>query len=235
MRSGSVHGNDTVRFTTVLRDGYTGRTILVVDDHPVVRRGMLAMLAVEPWTGTLIEAGTADDARRLATLDRPEIAIVDLILGDGADTGLDLIRDLLAIAPACTVVVVTMANDPRTVLAALRAGARGYLLKDTAPEMLVAAVQAAAVGGRVLGPNVDDSELSGADSRQVPAPFAGLTPRELRLVTMLADGRSNREIAAALVLSEKTVRNQISIIIAKLGVADRVQAALLASRAGLRG
>ncbi|GAB2961821.1 response regulator transcription factor [Micromonospora polyrhachis] len=219
----------------MLQGGDTNRTILVVDDHPVVRRGMLAMFAVEPETTTLIEAGTADDARRLATLDRPDIAIVDLILGDGAETGLDLIRDLLTIAPACTVVVVTMANDPQTVLAALRAGARGYLLKDTAPEMLVAAVQTAAVGGRVLGPKVDDSGLAGPEPRRVPAPFAGLTPRELRLVTMLADGRSNREIAAALVLSEKTVRNQISIIIAKLGVADRVQVALLANRAGLRG
>jgi DNA-binding NarL/FixJ family response regulator len=221
--------NRTVRFLTVpARDG---RTVLVVDDHPVVRHGMAAMLAAESWVDRVVEAGTVAEARRAATTDQPDVAVVDLTLPDG--DGVRLIRDLPAIAPRCATLVVTMTNDTGTVRAALDAGARGYVLKDAAPDVLVAAVRTVAAGGRVLGPRVDDG--SGADRRgaRPPAPFDTLTPRELRLAVLVGEGRTNREIGAALSISEKTVRNQVAIVTAKLGVADRVQAALLARRVGL--
>lgn len=204
-------------------------SVLVVDDHPVVRRGMAAMLATEQWIGQVIEAGTADEARQLATINQPTIAVVDLTLPDG--DGVSLIRDVTRAVPGCAVIVVTMTNDPGTVRAALDAGARGYLLKDAAPDVLVAALRTVAAGGQVLGPRVTSDPTTG----RPPPPFDTLTPRELRLVTLLAEGYGNHQIAQAMSLSEKTVRNQVSIITAKLGVADRVQAALLVHRAGLAG
>jgi DNA-binding NarL/FixJ family response regulator len=210
-----------------------GDTVMVVDDHPVVRRGMASMLGAEAWVARVIEAGTAGEARRLATFNRPQVGVVDLNLPDG--DGVALIRELVRIAPACAVVVVTMTNDAGTVRAALEAGAKGYVLKDAAPDMLVSAVRTVAGGGRAFGPHVESDEPAGRGTRRPPAPFDGLTPRELQLVTLLSAGRSNREIARAMALSEKTVRNQVSIITAKLGVGDRVQAALLAHRAGLNG
>jgi DNA-binding NarL/FixJ family response regulator len=206
------------------------RALLVVDDHPVVRQGMAAMFAAEGWSGRVLEAGTIAEARRLATLERPDVAIVDLTLPDG--DGVTLVRELSARTPRCAVVVVTMTRDVGVVHAALDAGARGYVLKDAAPETLVAAVRTVVAGGRVLGPGVDDADLRGG-ARRSRTPLDALTPRERRLLRLLAQGRSNREIAGELAISEKTVRNQISLITAKLGVADRVQAVLLAHRSGL--
>lgn len=209
-------------------------TALVVDDHPVVRRGLVSLLAGEPGIGRVVEAGGVGEARRLATLDRPELALVDLGLPDG--DGVALVRALLTIAPTCAVLIMTMTNDPGTVRAAVAAGARGYVLKDTDPETLLAAVRTVRAGGRALGPGVDDgSAAPGTGPAARRDPLAALTPRERQLLGLLVDGRATREIARAMSLSEKTVRNQISIITGKLGVADRVQAALLAQRAGLTG
>jgi DNA-binding NarL/FixJ family response regulator len=218
----------TVRFTTVPDT----HTVLIVDDHPVVRHGMAMLLAQEQWIDRVVQAGTADEARRLATLERPGIAVLDLTLPDG--DGILLIRDVLAAVPGCSIVIVTMTNDPAAVRAATEAGARGYVLKDASPLMLVAAMRTVAEGGRILGPGVD-SGISAVQPQGLPAPFDTLTPRELQLVTLLGQGLSYRQIARNLSLSEKTVRNQISLITAKLGVADRLQAALLAQRAGLTG
>jgi two-component system, NarL family, nitrate/nitrite response regulator NarL len=204
--------------------------MLIVDDHPVVRHGMAALLAQEQWIERVIEAGTAQEARRLATLERPGLAVLDLTLPDG--DGILLIRDILSAVPDCSIVIVTMTNDPGLVRTATDAGARGYVLKDASPLMLVAAVRTVAEGGRILGPGLDPPVTP---NQPLPAPFDALTPRELQLVKLLGQGHSYRQIARSLSLSEKTVRNQISIITAKLGVADRVQAALLAQRAGLTG
>lgn len=212
-------------------ESHGGDVVLVVDDHPVVRRGLAALLLGERGVARVIEAGGAADARRLATLDAPTLAIVDLGLPDG--DGVDLVRGLRTIAPACAIVVMTMTNDPGTVRAAVTAGARGYVLKDTDPETLLAAVRTVRAGGRTLGPGVDDGAAAGPASPSGRTPLDGLSPRDRQLLALLAAGRSTREIARSMSLSEKTVRNQISLITGKLGVADRVQAALLAQRAGL--
>jgi two-component system, NarL family, nitrate/nitrite response regulator NarL len=216
---------------TVPEDEMVGRTVLLVDDHPVVRRGMVALLAVESWVGRTIEAGTLAEARRLVTTERPDIVAVDLTLPDG--DGTELIREMATIAPGCAAIVVTMSNDPGAVDAALRAGAQGYLLKDAAPELLIGALRAVAGGGRILGPGVSSGLFEGA--RRPAGPIDRLTARERQVLTLLAQGRGNSEIARTLSLSEKTVRNQVSIIVVKLGVSDRVQAALLAHRSDLSG
>lgn len=211
----------------VARDGVA---VLVVDDHPVVRRGIVCLLATEHWAGQIVEAGTAQQARRLATAAPPALAVVDLKLPDG--DGVALVRDLVRIVPTCAILVVTMTNDPGTVRTALDAGARGYLLKDSAPETVVGATRAVLDGSLVIGPHVHGDDVRPGIARP-PAPFDRLTPRELQLVKLLAAGRNNREIARTMSVSEKTIRNQMSIITAKLGVADRVQTALLAHREGL--
>jgi DNA-binding NarL/FixJ family response regulator len=202
--------------------------MMVVDDHPVVRRGLVSLLSGEAWVGLVLEADTAHEARRLATTSRLDVAVVDLGLPDG--DGIELIAYLAATAPGCGLLVMTMTRDPDTVRAALAAGARGYLLKDTAPELLVAAVRTVAGGGQVLGPTVDLDRA--APTRATMSPLDQLTPRERQLLALLARGLSTRDMAHRLTLSEKTVRNLISIITGKLGVADRVQAVILARRHG---
>lgn len=204
-----------------------GSVILVVDDHPVVRAGFAGILATQPWTGRVLQAGTAAEAGRLATLEKPDLAVVDLGLPD--TEGTDLIRRLHTAVPACVIVVATMTNDPGTVRTALTDGARGYLLKDTDPDAVVACLTAAAAGAQVLGPGVADTTTAPAPP---PGP-AGLSPRELRLLALIGAGHGNREIAAEMAVAEKTARNLVALLIAKLGVTDRVQAALLAHRYGV--
>lgn len=206
-------------------------SVLLVDDHPVVRRGLAALLNGEDWIGRLIEAGTIAEALKLAVLERPDTAIVDLGLPDG--DGVSLIRMLRRSLPACPLLVLTMTHDDATVQACLEAGASGYLLKESAPDALLPALRTVRDGGMVLGPQVTTSALVGV-RRAVPSPFDLLTPRELQHVGLLASGRSGAQIADALNVTEKTVRNQMAGILAKLGIADRVQIALMARDAGLQ-
>ncbi|MFT4295365.1 MAG: response regulator transcription factor [Micropruina sp.] len=205
-------------------------TVLLADDHPVVRRGLAALLSGEDWIGRLIEAGTIAEALRLTVLERPGTAVVDLGLPDG--DGVSLIRGIRRAVPECAVVVLTMTQDDATVHASLEAGASGYLLKESAPDALLPALRTVRDGGMVLGPQVATSALAGL-RRTVPSPFDLLSPRELQHVGLLASGRSGAQIADALGVTEKTVRNQMAGILAKLGIADRVQIALMARDAGL--
>jgi DNA-binding NarL/FixJ family response regulator len=202
--------------------------VLVVDDHPVVRHGMTSLLQREPWVGDVSQAGTAAQAIRLAAERPPDLAVVDLVLPDGHGT--DVIRQLATTAPGCATLVLTMTDDAATVRSALDAGANGYVLKDATPEMIAAAARTVQAGGKVFGPKVSHGT---AVADRPPAPFDALTPRELRLLRMLANGHSNRKIATDLSIAEKTVRNQVSTMLARLGAADRVEAVLLAHRCGL--
>lgn len=204
--------------------------VLLVDDHPVVRRGLAAMLNGEPWVTRLVEAGTVADALKVAVLEKPDAAVVDLGLPDG--DGVSLIRRLRHAVPGCAVLVLTMTQDDATVQACLAAGATGYLLKESAPDALLPALRTVLDGGLVLGPQVATGALSGV-RRTVPAPFDLLSPRELQHVGLLAAGLSAAQIADVLNVTEKTVRNQMAAILAKLGIADRVRVALLARDAGL--
>jgi DNA-binding NarL/FixJ family response regulator len=205
--------------------------VLLVDDHPVIRHGLGALLAAEDWAGRVVEADGAVEGARLAILERPGLAIVDLGLPDGS--GVDLITRLRQTVPGCTIVVLTMTIDDSDVEACLDAGAQGYLRKDTPPQSLLLALRTAAAGGTVLGPGVGAGALSRGSTGELSAPLNRLSPRDVTVLRLLAEGRGNAEIARQINVSEKTVRNRLSSIYAALGVADRVQAALLAREKGL--
>jgi two-component system nitrate/nitrite response regulator NarL len=214
-----------------------GVTVLMVDDHPVLRHGLGALLTAEDWVGRVVEAGTAAEGARLAVLERPRLAVVDLGLPDSRGVG--LITRIHQTVPDCAIVVLTMTKEDAAVEACLSAGARGYLRKDTPPQGL--ALRTAAEGGTVLGPGIGVDALgrgsgsgSGRGSKgELAAPLNRLSPRDLTVLRLLGEGRGNSEIARQLQVSEKTVRNRLSTIYSLLGVADRVQAALLAREQGL--
>lgn len=175
-----------------------------------------------------MEADGVARAVEVAETHRPDLAVVDLGLPDG--DGIDLTRRLRTLAPEVRVLVLTMSSSGDSAREALAAGASGYVLKETAPEVLLGALRTVADGGLVLGPNVGGGDLLGGDATQgaAPAPFDRLSPRELQLVRLVAAGRSNAEIARRMSLADKTVRNQVSSILTRTGAADRVQLALLA-------
>lgn len=219
---------------TVPRDG---TRVLVVDDHPVVRRGIVALLESLPWTAPPVEAATVADARRLATTERPSLAVVDVGLPDG--DGIDLVAELAVISPGCRALVLTMDGSAQTAQRALAAGAAGYLAKDADPQLVVDAVTTIASGGLVLGFDLAAGalQLTGPSTRGPGAgePFDGLTPRELDVVRGVAEGLGNPQIARRLGISEKTVRNVLSGVLPKVGAGDRVRLALLAHEHHLGG
>ncbi|MGW0232129.1 response regulator [Actinopolymorpha singaporensis] len=203
--------------------------VLVVDDHQVVRHGLRTFLDIQDDIEVVGEAGDGGAAVELAETLRPDLMLLDLQL-PGVD-GVSALRMLRDRGSTVRVLVLTSFTEPATVVPALRAGAAGYLFKDVDPEALAQAIRAVHAGQVLLEPEVADALLRGDD----PAERAGgaLTEREREVLVEIAHGRSNREIARALVLSEKTVKTHVSSILAKLGLADRTQAALYAVRRGL--
>lgn len=209
-------------------------TVLVADDHPIVRRGLAMLLTLEPWVRGVYEASTAAEAVREAVLHRVDVVAMDLRLGEGDDDGVEATKRLLAARPEATVVVVTMVADDHQVSRALEAGARGYVLKTSPPEDICAALALARRGGIVLGSGIGPAALAlTSEHNQWPPPFDKLSPRQRSLAQHLARGEPNARIARALNISEKTVRNQISSLLVALGVPDRVAAVLLAREAGI--
>jgi two-component system nitrate/nitrite response regulator NarL len=206
-------------------------TVLLVDDHPLLRHGLAALLALEPWVERVVQAATVQDGARTGVLEAVDVAVVDLGLPDG--DGVELVRRLRR-APGCPVLVLTMTRDSTAaVRECLDAGATGYVLKDTAPDTVVRAVRTVLDGGLVLGPNVTLRTTRPTQPARLPAPLDRLTATELRLLTLVAQGRTNAEIAQEVGVAEKTVRNRISTMLGLLGVAGRVQAAMLARDLGL--
>lgn len=202
---------------------------LVVDDHPVFRRGLRSLLDEEPWVARVDEAATVEGAVEAAVREDTGVIAMDVRLPDG--DGIDATARILARRPGTAVLLLTMVGDEDMVRRGLRAGATGYLLKDTDPEAVVDALRTVCGGGLVLGPRVPASVLAAPGGP--PAPFDRLTPRERMLAEHLAGGRTNGQIARTLGLSEKTVRNAVSALLAKLAVPDRLAVALLARDVGL--
>ncbi len=206
--------------------------VVVVDDHPVFRRGVRGVLAE---AADIDLVGEADDGA--AGVDAAVDAAADVVLMDlhmeGVD-GVEATSRLVARRPDARVVVLTMAADDATVHRALRAGARGYLVKGASGEAILAAVRSVAAGDTVLGSGVAEALVSRATSTPSRAGrFPALTEREEEVLDLLARGWSNTEIARHLVVSDKTVRNHVSNVFAKLGVADRARAIVLARERGL--
>jgi DNA-binding NarL/FixJ family response regulator len=202
--------------------------VLVVDDHQVVRHGLRTFLDIQDDIEVVGEAADGAQAVEQAEVLRPDVMLLDLQLP--SVDGVEALRMLRDRDNPTRVLVLTSFTEPAKVVPALRAGAAGYLFKDVDPEALAQAIRAVHAGQVLLEPEVAAALLKGesADGR-----VDSLTDREREVLVEIARGRSNREIARALVLSEKTVKTHVSSILAKLGLADRTQAALYAVRSGL--
>jgi DNA-binding NarL/FixJ family response regulator len=207
--------------------------VVVVDDHPVFRMGLVALLTAIECTDVVGEAASVDEAVRAVDELDVDVVLMDLHLGD--ESGVTATREVLARRPDVGVLVVTMMDDDDTVVAALRAGARGYLLKGAGPAEIERAIRAVAAGEVLLAPGVAARAiplLTGGARRVAPA-FPQLTEREHEVLDLVAQGLDNLRIARRLNLSDKTVRNHLSNILTKLGVSDRGAAVARARDAGL--
>lgn len=206
--------------------------ILIADDHPVVRRGIGALLASLDGIDVVGEAGDGAAAVREAQLTRPDVVVMDVQM-PGMD-GIEATRRLVAALPDTAVLMLTMFEDDETVFSAMRAGARGYLLKGAGQEDILAAIQSVRAGQLVIGPGVAGRLLAYLQGPMVPSvPFPQLTPREREILEAIALGRGNASIAAALAVAPKTVSNHISAIFTKLQVATRAEAIARARQEGM--
>lgn len=205
--------------------------VVLADDHPVFATGMRAVLEAEPDIDVVAVAATGQQALAEATTHRPDVAVLDMTMPDG--DGLWVCGQLRAAGLTIRVLMLTICGDNDAVLAALRSGAHGYTLKDSGPDEIVAAVRAVARGEAVLGAGVAAEALAYFARATVAMPFPQLTDREHQILGLVADGLDNASVARRLGLSPKTVRNNVSNIIAKLHVPDRAGAILRARDAGL--
>ncbi len=208
--------------------------VLVADDHPVVRSGLVGLLTSLDGFEVVAVASDGQEAVREAVLHRPDVALMDLHM-PGTD-GFTAIRDLARVAPSVRVCVLTMYDDDDSLFAALRAGAHGYLLKGAEQEEIARAVRAIAAGEAIFGPGIALRvlhQLSSPPAGPARDAFSDLTARELEILDLLAAATPTALIARRLDVTSKTVSNHVSNILAKLQVADRTQAAMLAREAGL--
>jgi len=210
-----------------------GVRVVIVDDHSVVREGLRALLASAGGFEVVECVGTAAEAIRSATTTRPDVLVLDVGLPDGS--GIEVVRQVRRAAPDVAILMLTMFDDETTVTSAMHAGAMGYLPKGADPDDIVSAIHTVSRGGAVLGAGVAQRTLA-AMSRAASEPaFPALTTREREVLGLIASGKGNAAIAAELGLSPHTVGNHVSAIFAKLGVATRAEAIVLARDAGLRG
>jgi DNA-binding NarL/FixJ family response regulator len=206
--------------------------VLIADDHPLFRDGLTALLTDEADTELTGAATTGTEAVDLARDTQPDVVVMDLHM-PGLN-GIEATRRIVADSPHIAVLVLTMFDDDDSIFAALRAGARGYLLKGADREQIRRAIQAAASGEIVFGADLAARMLGFFTASPAPPPvFPQLTDRERQVLELVAQGRANAAIAARLSLSYKTVRNHVSNILTKLQVADRAQAIVQARDAGL--
>jgi DNA-binding NarL/FixJ family response regulator len=206
--------------------------VLIADDHPLFRDGLTAMLQADDDTELTGAATDGLQAVELALHSQPDVVVMDLHM-PGMD-GIEATRRIVADSPHIAVLVLTMFDDDESVFSALRAGARGYLLKGADQEQIRRAVSAAANGEIIFGTELAARVLAYFTAAPAaPAIFPQLTGREREVLELVAQGRSNADIAGKLHLSQKTVRNHVSNILTKLQVADRAQAIVRARDAGL--
>jgi DNA-binding NarL/FixJ family response regulator len=210
-------------------------TVLIADDQALVRAGFKSILETEPGIKVIGEAGDGRDAIDLARKRRPMVVLMDIKMPDL--DGLEATRRILAEEQDIAVLMLTTFDLNEYVYDALRAGASGFLLKDVLPEDLIAAVRVVARGDGLIAPTVTkrliEQFVRTAPPSTPPGELDELTPREVEVLTLIARGLSNGEIASDLVLSEATVKTHVKHVLAKLGARDRVQAVVFAYEAGL--
>ena len=205
--------------------------VFLMDDHELVRRGLVDLLKSEPDITVVGEAGTAAEARRRIPSAKPDVALLDGRLPDGS--GIDVCREIRSTDPGIRCVILTSFDDDEALFAAIMAGASGYLLKEVGGSNLVAGIRQVAAGHSLIDPAVTQKLL---DRLRNPVKETSkldqLTPREREILNLITDGYTNRQIGEKLFLAEKTVKNYVSILLTKLGMQRRTQAAVYG--AGLR-
>jgi DNA-binding NarL/FixJ family response regulator len=206
--------------------------VVIADDHPVVRGGLSALLASVPHVVVAGLAGTGREAVHAAVTLRPDVLVMDIQMPELS--GVAATREITRAAPEVAVLMLTMFDDDDSVFAAMRAGARGYVLKGAQQEEIVRAIQAVAAGEAIFGPAIARRVLGLVSAPASPGvPFAELTSREREVLDLIAAGVRNAEIARRMSIAPKTVANHVSAIFSKLHVADRSEAIVLARDAGL--
>jgi len=206
--------------------------VLVADDHPLFREGVVQSLSTEPDIEVVAEAGSGEEAVRLATELIPDLVVLDLGMPKGG--GIAATRQIAASCPATAILVLTVSEDPDDLLQALKAGARGYVLKGVPAHGLVHAVRAVTAGEVYVTPTLASTILHEM-TRPTVDPFDQLTHREQEILELVSKGHTNREIGEELYLAEKTVKHYMTNVLQKLHVRSRVEAALLAQRRELEG
>jgi DNA-binding NarL/FixJ family response regulator len=209
--------------------------ILIVDDHPLFRRGMLGLLESLPGMEVVGEATTGEEAIALASDLAPDVIVMDLQMPGG--TGIVATRAILNASPHIRILMVTLYDDNESVFTAIRAGARGYVLKDAGAEEIARAIRAVGRGEAIFSPAIANRliDFFATPHSSVPKDlFPALTDREREKLSLIAQGKTNTEMAQLLSLSVKTVQNYVSNVYSKLQVADRAQAIIRAREAGLQ-
>ncbi len=202
--------------------------VLIVDDHAVVREGLRSFLELQEGIAVVGEAGDGEEAVALAEQLRPDVVLMDLVMPKV--DGVEAMRQLRERMPAARVIVLTSFLDDDRLLPAIRAGAAGYLLKNAQPQELARAIRTANDGEALIDPAVAARLVEALASGEQDDRYEELTPREREVLELIGRGFSNKRIAQELGAAEKTVKNHVSHVLAKLGVADRTQAALYVGR-----
>jgi two-component system response regulator DevR len=199
--------------------------VFLLDDHEIVRRGIADLLDTEPDIVVVGEAGTAAEALRRIPAVQPDVAVLDARLPDGS--GIDVCRDIRSSQPSVRCLILTSYDDEDAIFAAVMAGAAGYLLKQIRGTSLVDAIRQVAAGKSLLDPSVTERLLARLrDGQPRDERLASLTEREREILNLIAEGLTNRQIGERLFLAEKTVKNYVSALLAKLGLQRRTQAAV---------
>jgi DNA-binding NarL/FixJ family response regulator len=203
--------------------------LVIADDHPIVRAGLIALFSLEDDVEVVAEAGTPDEAVALAERENPDVVLMDLQFGSQQPvTGADATRRIRSLEAPPYVLILTNYDSDADILSAVEAGASGYLLKDAPPHELIAAVRAAAAGESALAPVIASRLLN-----RMRAPQVSLSGREIQVLELVAAGRSNIDVAQQLFVSETTVKSHLAHIFSKLNVNSRTAAVSAARRQGI--